>query len=323
MKRLIYSLLTLLMVGIVLVACNKLDSDVAPQDGGTDVEKSKTGVLDTPTLSCEGSTQTSISIRVTAGRSGAPAGFSLQWMLKEDWEANGDSWNGDKKPCEGSFSGNANISNYNLLAGQSVTIRVGDILLDNGASIGGPDGCDGILECGTEYVFRVFAHATSTQNRSAFSGPTYCSTLSCDPRGNECTYTQGFWKNNGPVPTGQGNSYLWPQSVKDNGLMLGSVSYTPDQLLAILNQQVAGNGLVNLAHQLIAAKLNIAKFTDPNATPDVIVSAIRDADDAIGSLIVPPVGTGFISPGSVSRLVDLLADFNEGGVGMPGHCTTR
>ena len=40
-------------------------------------------------------------------------------------------------------------------------------------------------------------------------------------------------------------------------LTLGTVTYSQAQLLAIFNTPVRGNGLISLAHQLIAAKLNI------------------------------------------------------------------
>ena len=43
-----------------------------------------------------------------------------------------------------------------------------------------------------------------------------------------------------------------------NELQLGNVTYNQQELLSILSQPVRGNGLVLLAHQLIAAKLNIA-----------------------------------------------------------------
>ena len=123
------------------------------------------------------------------------------------------------------------------------------------------------------------------------------------PEEDGCTLTQGFWKN---------HEEDWPVS----SLTLGSVTYTQAQLLSILNQPVKGNGLVSLAHQLIAAKLNIAAGADPSA----ISAAIAAADAAIGALIVPPVGSGYLSPSSVSSLISQLNDYNNGFTG-PGHCS--
>jgi len=107
------------------------------------------------------------------------------------------------------------------------------------------------------------------------------------------------------------NQNLWPVA----SLTLGSVSYTDLQLLSIFNTPAQGNGLLTLAHQLIAAKLNIANGADSTA----IAQAISDADALIGSLVVPPVGGGLLAPGATSTLVQALTAYNEGLTG-PGHC---
>jgi hypothetical protein len=66
--------------------------------------------------------------------------------------------------------------------------------------------------------------------------------------GNQCPLGQGFWKNH-PV--------AWPVS----SLTLGSQRYTQVELLTILDTPVRGDASLILAHQLIAAKLNIAGGT--------------------------------------------------------------
>ena len=98
-------------------------------------------------------------------------------------------------------------------------------------------------------------------------------------------------------------------------LTLGAVSYNESQLLQILNRPAQGNGLVILAHQLIAAKLNIANGADPAAVQQSVI----DADSMIGGLIVPPIGNGYLSPAQTSELTDTLTEYNEGTIG-PGHC---
>ena len=100
-----------------------------------------------------------------------------------------------------------------------------------------------------------------------------------------------------------------------SGLTLGGVAYTQAQLLAVFDTPVAGNGLISLAHQLIAAKLNIAN----GATGTAINSTIAAADALIGSLVVPPIGTGHLDPSATSALVTALTNYNEGITG-PGHC---
>jgi hypothetical protein len=272
--------------------------------------------MDMPVLSCDTSTQVSIYIHVCAGASGAPAGFTVQWMTAADYAAAGSIWPGCTTDpltgietcggqCDASFSGNANLSRYNLAAGQCVTVDIGEFLFDSGASTS----CPNALLCGTEYVFRAFAHANSSLNRSDFTANLSCPTLPCshDPG---CTLTQGYWKTHGPSPTGN-NVDEWPVS----WLMLGTVTYTDLELQAIFDTSAAGNGLIALAHQLIAAKLNVANGSDDTA----IAADIAAADALIGDLVVPPVGSGYLPPSVTSGLTTSLASYNEGATG-PGHC---
>ena len=262
--------------------------------------------MDAPAVQWDGATQCSINIKLTAGATGAAAGFSLQWMTLADFEANGGWRDSDEAGlCKASFSGNANLSRYNLAAGESVTVTVGEFLFDNGASTN----CADKLTCGTQYVFRAFAHANSSLMRSDFTTNTTCSTLACEQDAG-CTYTQGYWKTHGPIPTGN-NANEWPVA----SLVLGTVAYTDLELLAILNRPAQGNGLVSLAHQLIAAKLNAAKGTDATA----IAASIAAADALIGGLVVPPSGTGSLASAQTSALTTALMNYNEGATG-PGHC---
>ncbi len=127
--------------------------------------------------------------------------------------------------------------------------------------------------------------------------------VTCKPPEEEgCTFTQGFWKN---------HPEAWPVT----SLALGSVTYTAAQLGEIFDEPVAGNGLISLAHQLTAAKLNIAN----GASVTDVQDDIDAADALIGGLVVPPVGSGHLDPSTTSALVDALTDFNEGTTG-PGHC---
>ena len=115
----------------------------------------------------------------------------------------------------------------------------------------------------------------------------------------DCTLTQGYWKNHPDA---------WPVS----SLKLGKHTYSKDDLIAILETPVKGNGLIQLAHQLIAAKLNIAA----GASDAAIHATIADADALIGNLVV---GTDSLSPARTSALTDKLDEFNSGVIG-PGHC---
>ena len=267
--------------------------------------------LSTPAISCAGATQTSINIQVCAGASGLPNGFSLDWLKASDYAANANHWFSSDSPlaCSAGFSGSANLSRYNLGPYECVTVNVGDFLFDNGASTN----CAIGLDCGTQYMFRAFGHGNSTYNRSDDTAVLGCATLDCG-HSTSCTFTQGYWKTHGVVPTGN-NAYAWPDVAKASGLQLGSVSYTAADLLSILNKPAAGNGLVALAHQLIAAKLNVAAGGDPTA----VAADIATSDALIGSLVIPPLGGGYLAPSLTSGLVGALSSYNEGATG-PGHC---
>ncbi|MFN3417364.1 MAG: hypothetical protein ACK4ZD_13735 [Caldimonas sp.] len=249
---------------------------------------------------CELTTATTVTVRFTAGDAGAPNGFVLQWMNFAAWEAANYNWEGF---CETQRT-------QALAPGESVDVTVGEE----------GDGC-GPLACGTKYLFRAASLREPVEDISVqeiveepedpptFTETVYCQTLDCGPTG-QCTYTIGYWRTHGPVPTGN-NSNEWPVT----SLMLGSVVYTDLQLLAILQQPVAGNGLVSLAHQLIGAKLNVANGADASA----IATAIAQADFLIAGRVVPPVGSDTLRTSQVSALVEALTAYNEGGTG-PGHC---
>jgi hypothetical protein len=95
-----------------------------------------------------------------------------------------------------------------------------------------------------------------------------------DDGDHDCVFTQGYWKN---------HPEAWP--VQE--LALGGRTYSQDELLAIFHTPVKGNGLVSLAHQLIAAKLNVA-----NGGAVSINVSIEDADRLIGDLVSPPIRRG-------------------------------
>ena len=117
----------------------------------------------------------------------------------------------------------------------------------------------------------------------------------------DCTLTQGYWKN---------HPNEWPVTAVE----LGSTTYTQLEALAIFGQPVQGNGLVSLAHQLLATKLNVA-----SGASNTVVTEIADADAAIGALVVPPIGSGYLATTATAGLAQALDDYNTGKTG-PGHC---
>ncbi len=292
--------------------------DSVPEDGAssTSPDLSLQGkapapkpVLSTPVLSSDEQTQVTIFVTVCAGATGAPAGFSLQWLTSDALAGYGGVWPEYTEAgefCKASFSGNANESRFPLDPYECTTVEVGNLFDEEpGVSFT----CNDDLLCGTEYSFRAFAHGNSTYTRSDFTITYEFSTLACE-HDDGCTLTQGYWKTHGPIPTGN-NVNEW--NVTE--LTLGGVLYTDLQLQSIFDTPAAGNGLIALAHQLIAAKLNIAEGADGSS----IQATIDAADALIGSLVVPPVGTGSLANKDTSALTAALTAFNEGATG-PGHC---
>jgi hypothetical protein len=134
--------------------------------------------------------------------------------------------------------------------------------------------------------------------------------------GNGCVRTQGFWGN-----SPQGQQLL--RTLVPGTLTLGETAYTADQLLAILNTPVAtpgpgANALLILAKQLIAARLNELA----GASTATISATLIQADNLIGSLVIPPVGSGNVAPNtslgqSMVAVAAILDDFNNGLLGVP------
>jgi hypothetical protein len=311
MKKFSVAAIAALAILMSVISCKHSVNDLtepAQQKAGLSDKPTVKTKMDMPVLSCAGGTQGSINLQVCAGATGAPAGFSIQWMLRSDFIANGSVWPADETTlCKASFSGNANDSRYNLAPNACVTVSVGDLLFDNGTSAT----CTDELFCGTAYVFRAFAHANSELKRSDFTATSQCTTMPC--RSAEgCTYSQGYWKTHGPEgcnPASSGN--LWPLT----SMTLGTVVYSDAQLCSIMQTPAAGNGLITLAHQLIAAKMNIANGSDPTS----IAATIASADALIGNLAIPPVGAGFVAPANTAAMTSALDNYNLGATG-PGHC---
>jgi hypothetical protein len=218
-------------------------------------------------------------------------------------------------------SGNVSITN---LASGSATMNATVKVQCSGVDVlGATQTVGGVVAAGSTGIFAYSIAFTpvagcaytvvTTATSSALSPPTRSTTATtpftadcidqpCGITG--CTLTQGFWKN---------HAEDWAVT----SLTLGTVTYTQAQLLAILNQPVKGNGLVSLAHQLIAAKLNVAN----GATCNKVAKLIKDADAIIGGLVVPPIGSGSLTTSSVGALVTGLDDFNNGLLAdCPGHC---
>jgi hypothetical protein len=230
-------------------------------------------------------------------------------MTCEDYAANGDQWleSDDPRLGKASFSGNAQASRYALAPDGCVTVDVGEFLLRCGRVDHLPRRSF-MRAC---HVFRAFGHATSTLSRSAFTNNLTSSTLDCEGGGGGlCSFTLADWKRSRPCESASPD--VWPAT----SLALGTVTYGDADLCSIVGTVVGTNGLVDLAQQLIAAKLNAVLTQRLSATvPPAAASCIADTDALVGGLVVPPVGAGFLDPSATTTLTACLRDYNEGRMG--------
>jgi hypothetical protein len=258
--------------------------------------------VDTPAIATGVNGHAKATLTISAGPSGLPNGFTVWWMDQATFIANGGTWPAQETseigavaftgaPTLNTFGGQ--YTTFKLGPNETIRIEIGDLFQETGVS-----GDVGELNYGSRYYFTAFGLDELGNKASDLTVTVNSSTTNST----NCTYTIGYWKN---------HAELWPVT----NLTLGTVNYTAAELLSILNEPVAGNGLVSLAHQLIGAKLNIANGADPTAA----AAAIASADALIGGLVVPPVGAGYIHPSNTSALTQTLDDYNNGITG-PGHC---
>jgi hypothetical protein len=250
-----------------------------------------------------------VHVDVVAGASGAPNGFTIEWTTRAHFDDLGGIWPDDPSADPALhvavFLGNPTLNTvegtttFLLAPGASATVQLGDIFDETGVVASDLDVNE--MQQGTEYIFRVKANGdggVATGGAGLFPSSPYSPERSCFTKphddNHDCVHSQGYWKN---------HPSAWPVS----SVRLGSIIYTKTQALAILNQPAVGNGLVSLAHQLIAAKLNVAAGAVPGT---LIAGAISTSDAIIGSKIVPPIGAGYLAPSTTSHLTDDLEEFN-------------
>jgi hypothetical protein len=185
---------------------------------------------------------------------------------------------------------------YALASGEAIEVELGQLFDETGVTATNTDE----LAPATEYVIRIRANGGSG-DPSQFSETMVVSSA---PLAQNCTFTVGYWKN---------HPEEWPVT----NLTLGNVNYTAAQLLDILNESSSGNKFLLLAHQLIAAKLNIQNGADPSS----VSATIANADALIGNLVPPPIGSDDLPNNPTVGYANQLDDFNNGLIG-PGHCGT-
>ncbi len=126
-----------------------------------------------------------------------------------------------------------------------------------------------------------------------------------------CTYTQGYWKTHsreGPAPYDGRWRNLGPLE-EDTVFFLSGKTW-----LEVFRTPVRGNAYYDLAHQYMAAKLNVLA----GASPAALGSALSTCE-AFFSASGPGTPLGAAQRASLVGLASLLDQFNGGAIG-PGHC---
>lgn len=121
-----------------------------------------------------------------------------------------------------------------------------------------------------------------------------------------CTLTQGYWKNHSRYADNPSQQQPWP--IDEDTALCGSTWYE-----VINDSAVRGNAWLQLAHQWIAANLNVASGA---AVPDEVGDALVEADTLLqGYCTELPEEEAE----RARELADLLDTYNNGEIG-PGHC---
>ncbi|MGQ0643501.1 MAG: hypothetical protein ACT4P6_22365 [Gemmatimonadaceae bacterium] len=130
------------------------------------------------------------------------------------------------------------------------------------------------------------------------------------PTGPSCTLTQGYWKNHEERwdDVGDGMVFLTTDAFYNSGAGNLTVLATPPK---------GGNAYLQLAHQFIAASLNL----------NGALSGVAEVDDAMAGAAAYFSGeaAGIPNPSGDIRnqlqaWASVLDNFNNGGIG-PGHCS--
>jgi len=320
-------------------------------DGNGVCQNNIEAVLTAPDITCLSFTGSQITLQICGtGTYGALAGFTVQMKTKAEFDA--DYAANPGAPCENrgwntatppgwtdppsytawSLSGQCQGGNsvWSLDAGECVNLIIDADFVTRYATTCGVSGPGVVLTCGTEYVFRVFAHNYSDNQscpklslKTSPQGPSggtpcstglVCHTADCPGPDGHCTFTWGYWKTHGPdaagcSPGNQAND--WDVT----SLSIGGESLDAAALCAILHDNPnscgkggGANAVLILEHQLIAAMLNVADtaIVCPSAT-----QAIIDANNILSGHVHDCVGTSSVLGQQMLGIQEILAAYNS------------
>jgi hypothetical protein len=131
---------------------------------------------------------------------------------------------------------------------------------------------------------------------------TWCCSQPPQPENEGCTYTQGYWKNHNDFSTRPSQHIAWP--IDENTEKCGQT------WLSILQTPVKGNKWLILAHQWVAAKLNVANGADATA----VAATLIEAETILNTCTLSDQDAR-----RATQLASILDQYNNGIIG-PGHC---
>jgi uncharacterized repeat protein (TIGR01451 family) len=176
-------------------------------------------------------------------------------------------------------------------------------------------------DCGENLVENTASFLTDDTGATGSDDHTIIVTVPC-PEG--CTLTQGYWKTHsalGPAPFDDNWNNL-PDEDIDTFLEAHNETFFLSGMTwyQVFWTAPAGNPYYNLAHQYMAARLNLLNGA---SAPQEVLDAIDDAEDLFETYAPSDVGKGKAAKALrpiFTELAGILASYNEGDIG-PGHCS--
>jgi len=157
--------------------------------------------------------------------------------------------------------------------------------------------------------------ATFTTNTNKSTGS--ASATVTVPCAGGCTLTQGYWKTHskyGPAPRDDGWDKIPPSGENQPGGEDALFYNSGQTYIQVLNTPPKGNAYYILAHQFIAAQLNILNGADGSAVSEAMAWA---------EAFFTKYGPGNVPKDQAAlakSYADLLDQYNNGYIG-PGHCS--
>lgn len=143
---------------------------------------------------------------------------------------------------------------------------------------------------------------------------TFTNTYTPPPPPTGCTYTQGYWKTHAQAGS---KKYDATWDLLSNGA--STMFYLSGQSwLSVFNTSPRGNAYYNLAHQFMAAQLNLLAGSDPAAVASAMASATTLFNTYTPAQIGALKGSNAVRAQFLA-LATTLDNYNNGVTG-PGHC---